>query len=60
MLTLQWYFLPHRPTDGINIFHKKTLVFLDSFYFVDDGFRNSYGRNIHIFEYWSQTLFVDL
>ena len=28
--------------------------------FVDDGFRNSYGRNNPIFEYWSHTLFVDL
>ena len=29
-------------------------------YFCDDSFRNSYGRNNPIFEYWSYTLFVDL
>ena len=28
--------------------------------FCDDSFRNSYGRNNTIFEYWSHTLFVDL
>ena len=28
--------------------------------FGDDSFRNSYGRNNPIFEYWSCTLFVDL
>ena len=33
---------------------------LDSLYFCDDSFRNSYGRNNPIFEYWSYTLFVDL
>ena len=33
---------------------------LDSLYFGDDSFRNSYGRNNPIFEYWSYTLFVDL
>ena len=31
---------------------------LDFLYFVDDGIRNSYGRNNPIFEYWSYTLFV--
>ena len=31
-----------------------------SLYFGDDSFRNSYGINNAIFEYWSQTLFVDL
>ena len=34
--------------------------FLDSLNFVNDGFRNSYGRNNPIFEHWSYTLFVDL
>ena len=34
--------------------------FLDSLHFCDDSFRNSYGRNNPIFEYWSYTLFVDL
>ena len=29
-------------------------------YFCDDSFRNSYGRNNPIFEYWSHTLFIDL
>ena len=29
-------------------------------YFGDDSFRNSYGRNNPIFQYWSYTLFVDL
>ena len=33
---------------------------LDSLYFCDDSFRNSYGRNNPIFEYWPYTLFVDL
>ena len=33
---------------------------LDFSNFVDDGFRNSYGRNNPIFEYWSYTLFVDV
>ena len=33
---------------------------LDSLYFCDDSFRNSYGSNYPIFEYWSYTLFVDL
>ena len=33
---------------------------LDSLNFVYDGFRNSYGRNNPMFEYWSYTLFVDL
>ena len=33
---------------------------LDSLYFGDDGFRNSYGRTNPIFEYWSYTLFADL
>ena len=32
----------------------------DSLHFGDDSFRNSYGRNNTIFEYWSHTLFVDL
>ena len=29
-------------------------------YFCDDSFRNSYGRNNNIFQYWSYTLFVNL
>ena len=33
---------------------------LDSLYFSDDSFQNSYGRNNPIFEFWSYTLFVDL
>ena len=33
---------------------------LNSLYFVDDRFRNSYGRNNSIFEYWSYALFVGL
>ena len=28
--------------------------------FLNDGIRNSYGKNNPIFEYWSYTLFVDL
>ena len=33
---------------------------LDSLYVGDDSFRNSYSRNNPIFEYWSNTLFVNL
>ena len=41
-------------------FGRRSVRVLDSLYFGDDSFQNSYDRNNLIFEYWSYTLFVDL
>ena len=54
---------PHVINEPTYTLEGKVLAYervLDFLYFGDNSFRNSYGRNNPIFEYWSYTLFVDL